>query len=109
MNERVMLNHEDILNKEFKVEVRGYRMQEVDSYLDEIIKDFIVRDNNIKRLEDDNVILSSENQQLREELRRLKTNLEAVSTNNVSRSQVTNIDLLKRLGDLEKAVFGKRE
>ncbi len=109
MGERSVITHEDILNKEFKVEVRGYRMQEVDSYLDEIIKEFIIRDKRINRLEEEYTLVSQENALLRDELRKMKSNLEAMGSSNMSRSQVTNIDLLKRLGELEKAVFGKHE
>ena len=38
--ERFMLTSQDILDKEFKVDTRGYRPQEVDKFLDIIIKDY---------------------------------------------------------------------
>ena len=38
--ERIMLSSEDILNKEFKIDTRGYRPQEVDKYLDIVIRDY---------------------------------------------------------------------
>ena len=38
--ERIVLTIQDILEKEFKIDPRGYRMQEVDKFLDIVIKDY---------------------------------------------------------------------
>ena len=38
--ERILLTVQDILDKEFKIDTRGYRPQEVDKFLDVIIRDF---------------------------------------------------------------------
>ena len=38
--DRFMLTSQDILDKEFKIDTRGYRPQEVDKYLDIIIRDY---------------------------------------------------------------------
>ena len=40
MNDRITLTMQDILEKEFKIDARGYRPQEVDKFLDIIIKDY---------------------------------------------------------------------
>ena len=45
---------QDILEKEFKVDTRGYRMQEVDQFLDVIIKDYNEYNNMIKELKKEN-------------------------------------------------------
>ena len=37
---RIALTIQDILEKEFKIDARGYRMQEVDQFLDIIIHDY---------------------------------------------------------------------
>ena len=34
MNDRITLTMQDILEKEFKIDARGYRPQEVDKFLD---------------------------------------------------------------------------
>ena len=39
-NDRITLTMQDILEKEFKIDARGYRLQEVDKFLDVIIKDY---------------------------------------------------------------------
>ena len=38
--DRVVLTSQDILEKDFKIDTRGYRPQEVDRFLDVIIKDY---------------------------------------------------------------------
>ena len=38
-NEKIYLTPQDILNKEFKKDTMGYRPQEVDKYLDMVIRD----------------------------------------------------------------------
>ena len=40
MNDKITLTANDILEKEFKIDARGYRLQEVDKFLDIIIKDY---------------------------------------------------------------------
>ena len=38
--DRILLTGKDILEKEFKVDTRGYRPQEVDKFLDIVIRDY---------------------------------------------------------------------
>ena len=38
--ERIMYSPKDILEKEFKIDTRGYRPQDVDKFLDNIISDY---------------------------------------------------------------------
>ena len=49
--EGVLLTVKDILDKEFKIDTRGYRPQEVDKFLDLIIKDYEEFSNIINSLE----------------------------------------------------------
>ena len=46
--------------------------------------------------------LEAENTKLRSEVRNLKTSLDIAGSN-----KVTNVDLLKRISDLEKVVYGE--
>ena len=39
-NERFYLTTQDILDKEFKIDARGYRPQEVDKFLDMVMRDY---------------------------------------------------------------------
>ena len=102
-NEKLFLTPEEILNKEFKVDARGYRPQEVDKFLDMVIHDYTEFMGVIKRLEQDNRILIEENNKIRTEYRKLRSNIEA-SEEQTSRG-VSNVDLLRRLSNLEKIVY----
>ena len=48
--ERILLTVQDILDKEFKIDTRGYRPQEVDKFLDVIIRDYEEMSSVIKEL-----------------------------------------------------------
>lgn len=60
-NDRITLTMQDILEKEFKIDARGYRLQEVDKFLDVIIKDYNEYNNIIKSLEKEKRELAQEN------------------------------------------------
>ena len=104
---KIELTPQDILEKEFKVDARGYRAQEVDKFLDMIIKDYTEYNKVIKSLNREINTLTEENNRLRSELRKLKE-LESVAESD-SRRSVNNVDLLKRISQLEKIVYGKSE
>ena len=103
-NDRIVLSMQDILEKEFKIDARGYRLQEVDKFLDTIIGDYNEYNNIIKELENDKLKLVSENQSLKQEIRNLRSNIEAVK---YSEKEITNVDLLRRVSQLEKIILGK--
>ena len=107
VNDRIILTPQDILEKEFKVDARGNRAQEVDKFLDMIIKDYTEYNKMIKSLNREINTLTEENNRLRSELRKLKE-LESVAESD-SRRSVNNVDLLKRISQLEKIVYGKSE
>ncbi len=88
------LNGKDILEKSFKTSMRGYNQEEVDEFLDVIIQDYEFFQQEIVRLqkENDRVKKQSDNTRIRP------------STSN----HQVNYDILKRLSNLEKAVFGKK-
>lgn len=106
MKEGVVLSIQDILEKEFKIDPRGYRMQEVDKFLDLIIKDYNVYNNIIKAYEKDRNALIKENQGLKQEIRNMKDSIEAAK---LGEKEVTNVDLLRRISQLEKIILGKEQ
>ena len=75
-NGRIALTPQDIFEKDFKIDTRGYRLQEVDKYLDQIIKDYVEFINIIKELRSENKELSNQNIKLKHELRNLKANID---------------------------------
>lgn len=107
---KVNLTTKDILEKDFKLDAKGYRPQEVDEYLDMVISDYTEFTRLIKKLEIDKNNLIEENNMLKNEIRKLKmdfdTTLEATQTGKFTS---TNVDLLKRISNLEKIVYGREE
>ncbi len=109
-NENIYLTPENILNKEFKIDARGYRPQEVDKFLDMVIRDYTEYNSIIKRLDRNLKDTVEDNRKLQQEIRSLKEQL-LIKTNeeNSNTRQITNLDIIKRISQLEKVVFGKDE
>lgn len=104
--DKITLTMQDILEKEFKIDARGYRLQEVDKFLDIIIKDYNEYNNIIRALEKDRKTLIEENQALKNEVRNLKSSIEAAK---IGDKEITNVDLLRRVSQLEKIILGKSQ
>ncbi|MGN1341921.1 MAG: cell division regulator GpsB [Bacilli bacterium] len=104
--DKITLTMQDILEKEFKIDARGYRLQEVDKFLDIIIKDYNEYNNIIRNLEKDKKLLIEENSALRNEVRNLKSSIEAAR---IGEKEITNVDLLRRISQLEKIILGKEQ
>ena len=102
-NDRITLSSAEIFEKEFKIDARGYRLQEVDKFLDIVIHDYNEYNSIIKELAIKNNELLEENDNLRNEVRILKSNLEALK---YTEKEVTNVDLIRRVSQLEKIIFG---
>ena len=104
--DRVTLTMQNILEKEFKVDARGYRMQEVDQFLDVIIRDYNEYNNIIKELLDSKKNLIDENAMLKQEVRDLKSTINTLKN---EEKEITNVDLLRRISQLEKIILGKEQ
>ena len=104
--DKIVLTSRDILEKEFKIDTRGYRPQEVDRFLDVIIKDYEEMSAIIRDIEREKKELVEENIQLKQEVRNLKTKLEVLTENNGSDGS-SNADVLRRLSNLEKYIYSK--
>lgn len=99
-----MLTVKDIFDKEFKLDTRGYRPQEVDKFLDIIMRDYeeFIACNN--ELTSEVKELTNDNLRLKQEIRSLKMKLDVLSENTDNGSSV---DVLKRLSNLEKIIYGR--
>lgn len=128
--EKIKLQPKEIVDKRFKTAWRGYNPKEVDTFLDEIIQDYESYEKNISELK-------SENERLIEKLNNTDTVADkhsdgdvksvapkqpapikpapiakpTVNVNNNSTEQpvpgTTIYDILKRLSNLERHVFGQ--
>lgn len=106
-SDKIYLTPQEILDKEFKIDARGYRPQEVDKYLDMVIRDYTEFINIIKRNEHEIKNLTEDNTKLKAEIRSLREQL--VASESTSSNTPSNVDLLRRISQLEKVVFGKYE
>ena len=103
--DRIVLTSRDILEKEFKIDTRGYRPQEVDRFLDMIIKDYEEMNSIIRELEREKKQLVEDNIGLKQEIRNLKTKIEVLADSD--NGNTTNADMLRRISKLEKIIYGK--
>ena len=109
--EQFNLSSKDILEKEFKIDTRGYRLKEVDQFLDLIISDYETFFKILKDKDKEKEELLDEIMSLKQENRNLKTSLEIAKTSEDDESGKgsSNVDIMKRLSQLEKIVYGKDE
>ena len=105
-HDKIALTMQNILEKEFKVDARGYRMQEVDQFLDIIIRDYNEYNNIIKELIGVNKSLESDNAVLKQEIRDLRSTIDTLKS---GEKEITNVDLLRRISQLEKIILGKEQ
>ncbi|MBM7552513.1 cell division regulator GpsB [Thalassobacillus pellis] len=99
-NDKIHLDGKKILEKDFKTSMRGYNQEEVDEFLDLIIQDYDMFQQELDRLK-------QENDRLRRNSTRETSRTRTSQPEPVQNHQV-NYDVLKRLSNLEKAVFGKK-
>ena len=95
----------DILEKEFKIDTRGYRLKEVDQFLDIVIGDYEQFFEIINNLEKEKADLLAEIMNLKQELRNSRLSAEVA---NSASGEVTNVDVIRRLSQLEKMVYGSK-
>lgn len=95
----------DILQKEFKTKMRGYDPEEVDEFLDNVIKDYEAYNKEL-------LILQEENNRLLAKMEQMAKVQQAVPRGGAPEAPkstaVTNFDILKRLSNLEREVFGNK-
>lgn len=103
------LTKENVVEKEFEIEYKGYKVEEVDSFLDIISEDykyFIEKDN-----ERTNIItkLKEEINRLVEENKSILANLELneKQLEKLSRAGLSSSAIIKRIAALEKETLGK--
>lgn len=103
--DEIILSPKVILEKEFKIDTRGYRPQEVDKFLDAAIHDYKKFEDIIRELEREKKELIEDNIGLKQEIRALRTKLDVIKEN--PGNEVTNADLLRRISNLEKIIYGR--
>jgi len=106
LKNEVVLNPDTIYNWDFKIDARGYRPQEVDKVLDMIISDYKAYERINKELKDRIALLNEEILDLKHQLRSANEKAEIYKS---SDKEITNLDILKRISNLEKIIYGEKE
>jgi len=94
MSDQIQLSGKQILEKDFKTAMRGYNQEEVDEFLDKVIMDYNTFQEKIDTLQ--------------KEIESLKENADRTKMRSNNTNHQVNYDVLKRLSNLEKEVFGRK-
>ncbi len=110
MHNKIQLTPKKILDKEFKIDFKGYNATEVDYFLDTVLEDYEYFNEmlneakqKIESLEAENELLNSKISKLEGEKGIYEDNIQALE------EQLSpQVDLIQRISLLEKAVFGSK-
>ncbi|MEG0290857.1 MAG: DivIVA domain-containing protein [Erysipelotrichaceae bacterium] len=106
MDNKFRLSVEEVLEKQFNIDFKGYSSVEVDEFLDMIIEDYQHYDATIKDL-------GNHLQSYEREVATLKMKIvELEGKNSMQNNQnatVNNLDIIKRLSRLENEVFRNKQ
>ncbi len=103
MDKRFKLTVEDVLNKQFNIDFKGYSSIEVDEFLDLVISDYQEYDQMIKELGDHLQEYERQIASLKNRIAEFESKANTVDKEAV----IDNVDILKRLTRLENEVFKK--
>ena len=103
MEKRFKLSVEDVLEKQFNIDFKGYASGEVDEFLDLVIGDYQQYNKTIEELGTHLQEYESQINTLKAKIVELegKQNVTPIESNTTS----SNVDILKRLTRLENEVF----
>lgn len=101
MDQKFKLRVEDVLNKNFNVDFKGYASSEVDEFLDLVIEDYQQYNETIQELGEHLLAYEREVATLRSKIVELEGKNSIQSEHNPS----SNLDIIKRLSRLEEAIF----
>ena len=103
--EKLNLTPEDILNKEFNVDFKGYAPAEVDNFLDAILDDYQRMEANVQQLLDTVSTLQNQVKELTAKNVELEGRKVAFDLSNTT--SYSSVDILKRISRLEEQLYNK--
>ena len=103
--EKLNLTPEEILNKEFNVDFKGYSPAEVDNFLDTILDDYQKMEDNVQQLLDTVNTLQHQVKELTAKNVELEGRKMAFDLSNTT--SYSSVDILKRISRLEEQLYKK--
>lgn len=102
---KLKLSPEEILNKEFNVDFKGYTPKEVDQFLDSVLDDYQTMEENVQELLDLVNNLQDQVKDLTKKNVELEGRKKAFDLSNTT--SYSSVDILKRISRLEEQVYNK--
>ena len=103
--EQLNLTPDELLNKEFNVDFKGYSPNEVDSFLDSVLEDYQIMEDNVQELLNEIAKLKEQVKQLTAKNIELEGKKMAFDLSNTT--SYSSVDVLKRISRLEEIVYNK--
>ena len=103
--EKLNLTPEEILNKEFETDFKGYNADQVDLFLDEVLEDYQKMEDNVQQLLDTVAALQEQIKELKAKNIELEGRKMAFDLSNTT--SYSSVDVLKRISRLEEIVYNK--
>ena len=103
--EKLNLTPEEILNKEFNVDFKGYSPSEVDTFLDTVLEDYQIMEENVQQLLDTINDLQNQVKDLTSKNIDLEGRKVAFDLSNTT--SYSSVDILKRISRLEEQILNK--
>ena len=103
--EKLNLTPEEILNKQFNVDFKGYSPDEVDAFLDSVLEDYQRMEENTQQLVDAVNALQKQVRELSAKNIELEGRKKAFDLSNTT--SYSSVDVLKRISRLEEMLYNK--
>ena len=103
--EKLNLTPEEILNKEFNVDFKGYAPAEVNAFLDSVLEDYQIMEENVQQLLDALKTLQNQVKELTAKNVELEGRKMAFDLSNTT--SYSSVDILKRISRLEEQLYNK--
>ena len=103
--EKLNLTPEEILNKQFDVDFKGYTPSDVDAFLDLVLDDYQKMEDNVQELLDLVASLQDEINKLNSQIIELQGKQKVIDLSNTT--SYSSVDILKRISRLEEQVYNK--
>ena len=107
MTHKIQLSPKKIVNKQFQIDFKGYNAEEVDYFLDMVVSDYenfaAMLNESYEQIEK----LQKANDELKQKVNQLETEklIQNDQMKSMEENLSTNVDLLKRISNLEKVVY----